>query len=511
MTSLNFFVSGDYSSPVSTRDFIVIASSKNVLTANIEVNSSLCRGLSLSKSTDLELLAVVVDLMSPKSEIACQSDFKFFSDDRTVKKIWLAILPTQYSRHNTSSRSHSVSNIVKKYFTGSDTAIFLLLDTIQHIFPQACAASRVFPMYSHKSSSRHNCQVDIVIHAPAGSEINPLLLKQVSSVTSSIRLCQRLVDAPPNILHTDKYVEECSQIQKQLNCQMTMIRGEDLRSQGFGGIYEVGKASDRPPVLIILSSNTPAQPGTVSNKSICLVGKGIVYDTGGLSIKTGGGMVSMKTDMGGSAAVLGAFQSIVQTNVNKSTPVHALLCIAENSVGPTATRPDDIHTLYSGKTVEINNTDAEGRLVLSDGCAYAARHLNPKYIIDMATLTGSQSIATGKKCAAIYCSDEDLEKTAVDVGRATGDLTFPIPYIPEFFKPEFRSEVADMKNSAINRNNALTSCAGQFIGNHIEEFLSPEVGGKWLHIDMAGPSFESERATGYGVALMYGLVETLSE
>lgn len=215
----------------------------------------------------------------------------------------------------------------------------------------------------------------------------------------------------------------------------------------------------------------------------------------------------MKRDMGGSAGILCAWKALVENSdctVNGSSnnrPIHALLCLAENSVGPDATRPDDVHVFYSGefcyrvlmystvvqcstsyhcvllvksycssvstvtgKTVEINNTDAEGRLVLGDGCAYAARHLNPSHIIDMATLTGAQGIATGQRHGAVYTNDEDFEQLAVNMGKLCGDLVHPIPYAPEFFVPEFASAVADMKNSVASRSNAQASCAGQFIG-----------------------------------------------
>jgi probable aminopeptidase NPEPL1 len=258
------------------------------------------------------------------------------------------------------------------------------------------------------------------------------------------------------------------------------------------------------PALVILSH---VPKGSEDRQSVCLVGKGIVYDTGGLSIKTPGNtMAGMKDDMGGSASVLGAFEAAVRSG--HPGPFHALLCIAENSVGPLATRPDDVHTMLSGKTVEINNTDAEGRLVLSDGVFYAAKNLNPKVIVDIATLTGAQLIATGKNHAAIYCSDDGLEDIAVSVGKVTGDLVHPLPYCPEFYKKEFNSQVADMKNSVADRQNAQASCAAQFIGNHIEDYIAE--GGKWLHVDMAGPVVSGERATGYGVALLFKLVQTLN-
>ena len=139
--------------------------------------------------------------------------------------------------------------------------------------------------------------------------------------------------------------------------------------------------------------------------------------------------------------------------------VHAVLCISENSCGMYATRPDDVHTFLSGKTVEINNTDAEGRLVLADGCFYAATRLHASVIIDIATLTGAQGVATGKRHGAIYCNNENFETSAVEIGKHTGDLVHPLPYCPEFFRAEFASKVADMKNSVACRTNAQSSCA----------------------------------------------------
>jgi probable aminopeptidase NPEPL1 len=154
-----------------------------------------------------------------------------------------------------------------------------------------------------------------------------------------------------------------------------------LDKLGFGGIYGVGKSAATPPALVILS-----YVPTTASKSIALVGKGIVYDTGGLSLKSTASMCTMKHDMGGAAGVFSAFEIIVKQKINIS--VYCLLCLAENAIGPNAMRNDDILYMYSGKTVEVNNTDAEGRLVLGDGVSYASKHLNVDVIVDMATLTG---------------------------------------------------------------------------------------------------------------------------
>lgn len=382
-----------------------------------------------------------------------------------IRRIVLAVLPKASSRHNAPSRCHAVADIVKANKGGSENlCIFIIPAKREHAFAQSCAAARPFPLYFHKLRTPDSRRVDIVVDLDACDPVaDRAMVQRIAHVVSGIRLAQRLVDAPPNVLHSDRYVEECYDVARAVGAQIEVIQGRDLEARGFGGIWGVGKASEHLPALVILSH---VPEGSDRTKSVCLVGKGIIYDTGGLSIKSKEGMPGMKVDMGGSAAVLGAFQSIVLAKV--PYPVHGLLCIAENSVGPLATRPDDVQTFYSGLTVEVNNTDAEGRLVLADGCAYAARHLSPRVIIDIATLTGAQGIATGQRHAALYCNDDWLEDLAVRIGRSSGDLTHPLPYCPEFFKQEFTSQVADMKNSVKNRSNAQASCAGQFIGNHIE-------------------------------------------
>jgi probable aminopeptidase NPEPL1 len=158
-------------------------------------------------------------------------------------------------------------------------------------------------------------------------------------------------------------------------------------------------------------------------------------------------------------------------------------------------------TLYSGRTVEVNNTDAEGRLVLGDGVAYASRQLAPDVIIDLATLTGAQLIATGRRHAAVVCNDEALEAAAVRAGRLSGDLVHPLPYCPEFYAREFESKVADMKNSVKDRENAQSSCAAQFVAEHLAGYTGP-----WLHVDLAGPATAGERGTGFGVGLLLALL-----
>lgn len=391
--------------------------------------------------TEPEWLAGALANLKPQSETASTVEFLLPSaqEGNPFVKFVVAVLPTACSRHNTPSNAHALGNVVKANKGSGDVVVVISPNSVESAFAQACAAGRHFSQFSMKSgkSAPVATSVDLVIDTEPQPEE---LLTSIRSTISNIRLAQRLVDTPPNILHVDGYIAEARAVAAQLDCTVTVIQGKDLEAQGFGGLFGVGKASEHPPALVVLS-HVPkgVDPST---PSVCLVGKGIVYDTGGLSIKTPTtSMAGMKTDMGGSAAVLGAFAAALTNGQTLTAPLHALLCIAENSVDERSIRPDDILTMLSGKTVEVNNTDAEGRLVLADGCFYASKHLNPRVIVDIATLTGAQLIATGKRFAALYCNDEGLETLAVQVGKETGDLTFPLVYCPEYFKNEFRSQV----------------------------------------------------------------------
>jgi probable aminopeptidase NPEPL1 len=520
MADLEIFGYNDYSMDKSTDYSQVIAVFDNAEVLNEKFDSKkIAVLLNVSDDQEYEKLSrVAKKLKAGKESTVTVETHTLRGGSQTLVKVVFILLPDHFSRHNTPSRSHALAAAMKGRRTAEGTVVALFSSSPDHVYAQVVAIGRQFPTYSAKSSNRTTPgKVDILIDFSAGkvgavaSPIFPVasLASAATHTIESVRLAQELVDMPPNLLHSDAYINICRTIASDLGAQIEVIQGEDLQARGFGGIWGVGKAAEHLPALVILSY-FPDSNMTVNDPSICLVGKGIMYDTGGLSIKTPTtSMAGMKMDMAGSAAVLGAFATAVRTQDVPRMPLHALLCIAENSIGPNATRPDDVHTFLSGKTVEVNNTDAEGRLVLADGVFYASKFLNARVIVDIATLTGAQLIATGRNHGAIYCNDALLEQIALECGRATGDLTFPVPYCPEFYRNEFRSSVADMKNSVADRSNAQVSCAGQFIGNHLEEFI--ECGGLWCHVDMAGPAMAGERATGYGVALLYAIAKKLNE
>ena len=407
-----------------------------------------------------------------------------------IQKVVVGVLPEPCSRHNSPARPHSVTALTGKGIGTAAAAVLLALDHADHALAATAAVARALPMYSRKGNGDEERTVTVA-HLPATGTVTGL--DRLQRIAEGVRGAAGLVDMPTSELTTDAFVEMAKVVAE--GASIEVIRGEELAERGYGGLWGVGKAATVPPSLVILS-HTPE--GATSTTAI--VGKGIVYDTGGLSIKGSKNMPGMKSDMAAAAVVLHGFAAVAALGYEQN--LHALLCLAENAVGPDSTRPDDILSMYSGKTVEVNNTDAEGRLVLADGVAHASKHLDPDVIIDMATLTGAQLMATGKRHAGIVSNDEELEDRCVKAGRASGDLVHPLPYVPEFYRKEFRSEVADMKNSVKDRMNAQTSCAAQFVGEHLGEFE-----GAWLHVDLAGPSvYDNGRGTGYGVALIAELL-----
>jgi probable aminopeptidase NPEPL1 len=449
-------------------------------------------------------------------------------------QVHIGLLPYTVSRNNHPFSVHTITEIVankinwnsKSDRLGVTNHRIIIIGDSQYTAKQSMGAlvsaiAKAFPVYSRKTGNNDD-QHQSIIHVsfsdlPSGDD-GALELWDVdaticTAICEGVRLAGWLVDQTPEELTTTAYSQICKDVMaNELKDQMvtyTEIVGSELESRGYGGLWGVGKAAVCPPLLVSLEYRPPNDQNNPEDaekssklETIALVGKGIVYDTGGLAIKPREGMCGMKIDMGGSAGLLGAFYAAVKMRIPKR--ITLLLCLAENAVGPNAFRNDDILTLYSGKTVEINNTDAEGRLVLGDGVAHATKHIDGlDLVIDMATLTGAQLIATGKKHASILANTVDLEQRAMQAGLRSGDLTFPLLYAPDLLRKEFDSKVADMKNSVKDRMNAQASCAGHFIEAHLDK----EYSGGWLHVDMSGPAAKDERGTGYGVGLVLALLE----
>ena len=415
------------------------------------------------------------------------------------RRVLVGVVPTVASRHNCAVRPDAITSLVEKALTDPHAKTALDVYTrSQEVLAVAGAVARgANKKFSAKKGLAEKSYV------AAGAAVRVFFPVDITSrraalqaTADSVQLCQRLVDAPTNLLDTTTFTEIASLYAEELKFDVKVIRGEELREQGYGGLYGVGKAAEFPPALVVLSYKPNGS--ILPKQKIAFVGKGIVYDTGGLAIKTPATfMCGMKSDMGGAAAVFASFVAAVRMQVDSE--LACVLCLADNAIGPRSQRNDDIVRLKSGVTVEINNTDAEGRLVLSDGVYHASSALSfvPDVIVDMATLTGAQGIATGQAHAAIYSNSGQYETMVVEAGRKCGDVCHPVVYCPEFHNPEFASKVADYKNSVANRSNAQVSCAGQFIGNN----LASNFTGAWVHVDLASPAVKDGRATGYGILL----------
>ena len=426
---------------------------------------------------------------------ACASTLTFGEPRRLA----VVVLPNAVSRCNSPARPECIARLVTSV-AGTErgkVSVVLALDDSSHYVAAANAVGRAFPQYSKRSGRATSTRVRIVAIDGSGNPIAPT--PSVELITNVARDAAELVDTPPSELHPEAFATRAKGFLSSLpDVTVKEIVGDKLLTHGLAGIHTVGRCALVAPRLLLATY----APKRNTGRHVALVGKGVTYDTGGLSLKISGNMESMKCDMGGAAAMLGAFRVLAETGC--SHKVSLLLCMAENAIGPASYKPDDIITMHSGKTVEINNTDAEGRLLLADGVSYAARVLRADTVFDAATLTGAQAIATGWNHAAVVSNDGDLEALVHDIGRRSGDLVHPLPFAPEFYKREFKSAVADMRNSVESRTNAQSSCAAQFVYWHMEDTSA-----KWCHIDLAAPAFHKGRGSGFGVALVTEAVHAL--
>ncbi|WP_439474599.1 leucyl aminopeptidase family protein [Algoriphagus formosus] len=308
-----------------------------------------------------------------------------------------------------------------------------------------------------------------------------------------------MVDLPPNVL-TPKYLADwAKKTSKKLSLKAKIFDRKKAKSEGLEAFLAVARGSAKEPQFIILEYRQPK-----AKKHIGLVGKGVTFDTGGLNVKTQG-MHYMKSDMGGAAAVLAATQLIASLQV----PIN-LTCIVptvENAIDKDAYLPSEVIESYSGKSIEIVDTDAEGRLILADGLAYLVKNYQTDHILDFATLTGSAVGTFGYECAALFSNDESLAKQIQNSGIGIGEKSWPLPIWKEYAK-EMDSEIADIRNYH-GKPLAGAITAATFLQAFTNEHPS------WAHLDIAGVAFgdsefaKSKSGTSYGVNLLLNLIENL--
>lgn len=302
-----------------------------------------------------------------------------------------------------------------------------------------------------------------------------------ASVTAeAVVLARDLVNTPSSHLYPESYASIITTEAKTAGLKVEVLDEKALAKEGYGGILAVGQGSSRKPRLVRLTW----APSKAKN-SVAFVGKGITFDTGGISLKPSAKMEDMISDMGGSAAVVATI--IAAAKLGLPVAITATLPLAENMPSSTALRPGDVITHYGGLTSEIINTDAEGRIVLGDALARASED-KPDYLVETATLTGAQMVSLGTKTSGVMGSDEFRDRLA-EVGRSVGEPAWAMPLLEEQ-NEELKSPVADIRNSHNSRFGGMS-----FAGLYLSKFVGEDI--EWAHVDIAGPSFNGGKASGY--------------
>jgi leucyl aminopeptidase len=321
----------------------------------------------------------------------------------------------------------------------------------------------------------------------------------LAAVADGIFLARDLVNEPPNVLYPEEFARRVRARLGKLGVKIEVLGEAEMRRQGFGALLGVGQGSARDSQLVVMRWNGAKKSG----KPVAFVGKGVCFDSGGISLKPGNGLMGMKGDMGGAAAVTGLMLALATRKARVNAV--GVIGLVENMPGPDALRPDDVLTSLSGQTIEVLNTDAEGRLVLADALTYTQRRFAPRFVIDLATLTGAIVATLGFEHAGVFSNDEALTGRLLSAGRATGERVWQLPLDP-FYDKMIKSKIADMKNIGGPNSGAIT--AAQFLGRFIDKDTA------WAHLDIAGVAWQDGEqkpqipswGTGWGVRLLNRLI-----
>ncbi len=344
----------------------------------------------------------------------------------------------------------------------------------------------------------------VVVAGDAGSAGLEAELARIETVCRAVNHVRDLVNQPAGELGPEEFVDEAVRTATECGLKVDLWDENRLRREGWNGLLAVGGGSSRPPRMVSLTYEPEGAAGEVDH--VVLVGKGITFDSGGLSLKPGAAMMDMKSDMAGAAAVLGAMEIIGRLGAR--VRVTGILALAENMPSGTAQRPGDVIVMKNGKSIEVKNTDAEGRLVLADALQLGAS-LKPSLMVDAATLTGACRVALGIQLAAVLGRDRELVKKLVKAGEESGEILWELPF-EEAYLEDMKSDFADLANIGSTPYGG-TITAALFLG----EFVPEEI--PWAHLDIAGPAYPGKKwkyfapgATGFGARIFAGLVKNLA-
>ncbi len=377
----------------------------------------------------------------------------------------------------------------------------LVLLNCKHSYMERIFDSLFLSQYSfakYKSSKENGHKKDNLTVTFALPKDGSLLVREREVVAAAVNGARDIVNEPANVANIDFIAEVAKRVAKVGGLKLSVLNEKELISRGYRGLLTVGAAGSLPPKMVILEYN-PAKKG--NDRHLCLLGKGVVFDSGGISIKPPADMWTMKGDMAGAAAVIYGISIIARKKPNHK--VSAIICLAENLPDSRATRPGDIFTAANGKKIHVDNTDAEGRLILSDGLYHAGK-IGATHIVDFATLTGACVVALGERIAGVMGNDDGFINELLNASAITGERLWRLP-LPEDYRTLLDTPVADINNVGGRWGGAIT--AGLFLKEFVPDGVS------WAHVDIAGPAFTqkkwgiySEGATGFGVRIIDKLV-----
>ena len=375
-------------------------------------------------------------------------------------------------------------------------------ETLQAVAEGALLGSYEYAPITSSTDEAHGVGSLAVLSPLRSARDAKAIAAAARTIAQAVGQAREWVNIPPNLLFPASFADEVRALVRDSRVAIEVLDEQALAAGGYGGILAVGGGSARPPRLVRLSY---APRGAAFH--LALVGKGITFDSGGLNLKPGDSMYTMKCDMAGAAAVLAAVHAIATLGLQVKVTAYGAL--AENLPSATAYRPSDVLTMYGGKTVENGNTDAEGRLVMADALARANED-QPDLLVDMATLTGACVVALGQRTAGLMASDNDIADRLLDAAEAAGEDLWHLP-IPKEIRGKLDSKVADLRSISGDRyGGALVAAA--FLRDFVTEDLP------WAHLDIAGPAFHdgqpygyvSSGGTGVGVRTLIALAKSLS-
>jgi leucyl aminopeptidase len=360
-----------------------------------------------------------------------------------------------------------------------------------------------YDRYRTKLKDKQKPTLEEVIIVGGGEGAARRYADRWAPVYEGVSLTRELVTEPANIIYPESFVERVRESVEGSGLEVEVLDRKAMEKLGMGALLGVAQGSVREGRLLVLKWTGRGKGG----QPVAFVGKGVTFDTGGISIKPAQGMEAMKWDMGGAGAVVGAMKAIALRKAKAN--IVAVCGLVENMPGGNAQRPGDVVTSMSGQTVEVINTDAEGRLVLADAVTYVERNYKPSTIIDLATLTGAILVSLGHEWAGLFSNNDELATQLLQIGEDTGDRLWRMP-LAEPFDRLIDSPIADMKNVGPREGGSIT--AAQFIQRFVDE------GVRWAHIDMAGKAWADKPgitydkgATGFGVRLLDEYVSDVLE